>query len=650
MPDPNAEYDIVIVGAGISGALIAYECVQAGYSVLMLEAGPDKTTQRDRNLLVENFYKAQQKTPESPYPEIVAARKATTAALFELPYRGYMDQQDSKVLEDPKSQPGAKVQAALNSRNDWFKSTYERRVGGTTWHWLGTCLRLVPGDFEMRSRFSGEAYYERLTKAKDDAALKLAQENPLPAGFVDWPFSYHDMKPWYTKAETEMGVSGDPTLNLGGADRTLDGGGFEPYPMPVVPPSWGDKMVGNAANGQPVLNPNHTAETLPGFKGFTMEVQSTPQGRNSVGGYQGRPQCCGNSSCIPICPIQAKYDATVHVNLCRQKYGRLFTLVPQAVAYEILLDQNNAINPQVTGVKYKRWTGTNDDVTSVTEAVAKGRIYVIAAHAIETPKLLLNSLGGPGKWGKMGVANSSDAVGRHLMDHNTSLSFALACDPYGPIRGPVATSGIESLKDNNARGFAATFRVEIGNLGWAWPANAPYTQVYNQARHGAYGRTIKDSLHKSVIRQFRFAALVESTPMWKHRVTLSDTKDALGIPRPKIAYGITDDPYCIRGYTNSLRVHENLFRLMQATNMNHRPPEQYAGAGHIMGTCRMSDDPTVKSVVNAKQQSHDHDNLFIVGSSIFPTVGASNPTLTIGALSLWAADNIKKQLAGSRRK
>lgn len=648
MPDPNAEYDVVIVGAGVSGALIAYQCVQAGYSVLMLEAGPDKTTQRDRNLLVENYYQSPQKTPESPYPEIAAARKATTDALFELPYRGYLDQAGSRVLENPtpKSPVTKEYENALNARNDWFKSTYERRVGGTTWHWLGTCLRLVPGDFQMRTMFSGEAYFERLKRAGDTEALKLARENPLPEGFVDWPFTYEDMKPWYTRAEAEMGVSGDPTLNLGGADRNSPDGGFEPYPMPVVPPSWGDKMVGDAADGQPVVDPDHPDVILPGFKGFKLQVQSTPQGRNSVGGYQGRPQCCGNSSCIPICPIQAKYDASVHVNLCRERYGRLFTLVPQAVAYEVLLESENAKNPRVTGIKYKRWTGTNEAVESVTEAVAKGRIYVIAAHAIETPKLLLNSRSGPGIWGEKGVANSMDAVGRHLMDHNTSLSFALACDPYGPVRGPVSTSGIESLKDNNARGFAGAFRVEIGNLGWEWPDDAPYTQVYNQARHGEYGATIKESLHKSVIRQFRFGALVESTPMWEHRVTLSDTVDALGIPRPKIAYGITDDPYCVRGYTNSLRVHENLFRLMKATNINHRPPEEYAGAGHIMGTCRMSDDPNVKSVVNSKQQSHDHENLFIVGSSVFPTVGASNPTLTIGALSLWAAEHIKQQLAG----
>ncbi len=671
MAGSDIEYDVVIVGAGPSGALIAHECVKAGYSVLMLEAGPDKTTMKDRNLLVENFYKAEQKTPESPYPPVLAAPKATTADLYEVPYKGYLDQQDSSKFASPDVERlyqkanaaacgGPPLSAAekdelgklSNVRNDWFKSTYERRVGGTLWHWLGTSLRLVPGDFEMVTRFKGEAYYERLKQAGGEKGLAMAKEFPLPDGFVDWPFDYETLRPWYTRAEAEMGISGDPKLNLGGATRKRPDGTYDPYPMPVVPPSWGDKVVAKYADGQPVVEPddwvvNGQPNWLAGFKGFEMEVQSTPQGRNSVGGYQGRPQCCGNCSCIPICPVQAKYDASVHVNMCRDHYGKLFKLEAQSVAYEVLLDQNTNTNPQVTGIRYKRWTGSDDKITSTTDFVARGRIYVIAAHAIETPKLLLNSKGGPGIWGQRGVANSSDAVGRYLMDHNTSLSFALACEPMGPVRGPVSTSGIESLKDNNARGFAGTFRVEIGNLGWEWPDDAPFTQVYNQARTGKYGKQLKETLHNQVIRQFRFGALVEPTPMWDHRVTLSDSLDALGIPRPKTAYGISDDPYCIRGYVNSLRVHQRLFGLMKATNINHQPPEQFAGAGHIMGTCRMSDDPSVKSVVNSKQQSHDHDNLYIVGSSVFPTVGASNPTLTIGALSLWAADHIKRQSAGA---
>ena len=113
------------------------------------------------------------------------------------------------------------------------------------------------------------------------------------------------------------------------------------------------------------------------------------------------------------------------------------------------------------------------------------------------------------------------------------------------------------------------------------------------------------------------------------------------------AYGIEHDPYCIKGMHTAIDIHEMIFEKMGATpsQIYHHKVDNLAGAGHIMGTYRMGHDPK-KSVVDKHQRSHDHDNLFLVGSGVFPTVGASNPTFTIGALSLWAAQNIKEQLAG----
>jgi choline dehydrogenase-like flavoprotein len=96
---------------------------------------------------------------------------------------------------------------------------------------------------------------------------------------------------------------------------------------------------------------------------------------------------------------------------------------------------------------------------------------------------------------------------------------------------------------------------------------------------------------------------------------------------------------------NAIQVQDQILKSLGAKEVYHKPIEQFAGAGHIMGTCRMGNDPK-ESVIDRYQRSHDHKNMFIVGSSIFPTVGASNPTLTIAALSLWAADSINKQLNG----
>ena len=69
----------------------------------------------------------------------------------------------------------------------------------------------------------------------------------------------------------------------------------------------------------------------------------------------------------------------------------------------------------------------------------------------------------------------------------------------------------------------------------------------------------------------------------------------------------------------------------------------YGGAGHIMGTYRMGDDPKT-SVVDSFQRTHDHNNLYLVGSGTFPTGGTANPTLTLSALALRTADSIAGEL------
>jgi choline dehydrogenase-like flavoprotein len=95
----------------------------------------------------------------------------------------------------------------------------------------------------------------------------------------------------------------------------------------------------------------------------------------------------------------------------------------------------------------------------------------------------------------------------------------------------------------------------------------------------------------------------------------------------------------------AIKVHDEIFKTMGAKKENifHHEVEDFSGAGHIMGTYRMGDNPST-SVVDKYQRSHDNKNLFLVGSGVFPTVGASNPTFTIGALSLWASQTIIKQL------
>jgi len=87
--------------------------------------------------------------------------------------------------------------------------------------------------------------------------------------------------------------------------------------------------------------------------------------------------------------------------------------------------------------------------------------------------------------------------------------------------------------------------------------------------------------------------------------------------------------------------HAEIFGLLGATEVQHRDGAE--GAGHIIGTARMGNDPK-SSVVDSELRSHDHPNLFILGSAVFPTSATANPTLTIAALSLRAAGHVRTSL------
>jgi choline dehydrogenase-like flavoprotein len=262
---------------------------------------------------------------------------------------------------------------------------------------------------------------------------------------------------------------------------------------------------------------------------------------------------------------------------------------------------------------------------------------VLAAHAIETPKILLMSRTDalPN-----GVANSSDQVGRNLMDHPVQLSWALARDPLYPYRSPLENAGIEDLRDGDFRRERAAFRMAIGEDGWSFPGTPPIALAQQLIEEGYRGEALVAEMNARVSRQIRFANLVEQLPHPENRIVPAfDQLDPIGIPRPRIYYDL--DEFVRRGMAEARQVSEQIFQAMGATHIEHSPEHQ--GAGHVMGTYRMGDDPRA-SVVNAEQRSHDHPNLFLLGSGVFPTVGTANPTLTIAALALRAAETMKQDL------
>ncbi|WP_417603245.1 GMC family oxidoreductase [Primorskyibacter flagellatus] len=526
--------DILIIGTGIAGAIAGAKLAQKGLKVAFLESGK----RIDRFDAVETFWNAKIKVPESAYPNDPTAPHPLTHRISD--YYQQMGPED-------------------------FKSTYIKVVGGTTWHWLGTTLRNVPGDFKL---------------------------NSLYGHGVDWPFDYDALEPFYLAAEQEIGVSGDSSEDLG-SPRSGD------FPMEMIPVTYLDKQVGKA------------------LEGTKFQLRATPQGRNSTF-HADRPECCGNASCIPICPIQAKYDATVHV-LQAEEAGAV--VYDETTATNLNLGDDGVIK----SVDFKRADGSTGTAT--------GKVVVVAAHGIETPRLLLNSAqeGAPN-----GVANSSDQVGRNLMDHPSKLSWAETPEPVWPYRGPLSTSGIENLRDGEFRKDYAAFRIELGNDGHAWPTGAPQSTADDLAKSGLRGAELDAAIKDATSRQVRLASLVEQSPDAENRVTLDPEKrDANGMPLPRINYDYSD--YTRAGLDAAQKAHDEVFAAMGATNINHSPDAQ--GSGHIIGTVRMGTDAKT-AVVDADLRSFDHRNLFVLGSGTFPTSATANPSLTIAALSLRAVDVI----------
>ncbi len=628
----SRDCDVVIVGAGVAGAILAWRLGSMGVKVIVLEAGPGRQGPDARARYIDNF-----KVSGAPYPLRPAALKnydlfTNSSNYYQQepqprPKQGPMGSADAgDDPDDPFGQYNI-ISSAVSRKGDWFQTNYERQSGGTTWHWLGNAIRLLPTDFKLRSTYDPRP--------------------PDGSRAYDWPLSYDELEPWYGKAEETIGVSG--TGEIMGAWRTT------PYPMPPIPPSYADQQMQAGIQGVKFLD-------LWTNVYYPLQLQPSPQGRNSVDGYNGRPICHGSSSCIPCCPIQAKYDATQHVAMAEETGNVEFRV--QSVAHQVLVDTSQQ-NLPITGIAYRRWERDAYGNISSTPGVVTGKIYVLASHAVENAKLLLNSPCGP-----ITVANQSDQVGRNLADHPVALVYARADKPQYQYRGPVSTSGMEQLRDGTFRTYRGAGRMEIGNDGWLWPLGDPYFTSASLVGQGIWGPELAQAMSDTLTRQTRIGCFVEQLPNPDSRVTLSGHLDVLGIPMPRMTYGI--DIYGRRALSANVAAMVKIFRGMIAKPVvqynymeflddlgtvlpdtqrnagvegtpNIFVREGWFGAGHIMGTHRMGSDPAT-SVVNAQQRAHGHANLYMLGSGSWPSYGTANPSLTIAALALRTAETISKEL------
>ncbi|ATA21642.1 choline dehydrogenase-like flavoprotein [Gibbsiella quercinecans] len=444
-----------------------------------------------------------------------------------------------------------------------YVTSFLKVAGGSTRHWASACWRLLPNDFKLKSVYGVGR---------------------------DWPIAYADLEPWYLKAEREIGVVGTGEEDQSGQGR----GAYPPrsaeYPLPP--------------EAKPYMVQRMQAKLGP----LGYQVIHEPHARVSRP-YDGRPACAGNNNCEPVCPIGAMYSGDMHVD---KAVALGVDLRTESVAYRLEKGPNN----RIVAVHYRKPDGSDTRLTA--------RYFILAAHGLETPKLLLMS----------DVANSSDQVGRNLMDH-TGLSMTfLADEPLWTGRGSVQHGTIANRRDEASRAQHSAIRYSLRNL----VPNVDVTPPLLKA--GIMGPALDEAIRDRASRIMNISTMSETLPDPNNRVQPNYARrDAIGLPMLKVNYHL--DSY-VRGMRP--QAYKDFANFLQAFGGDIiEAPTGWRNQFHIMGTVIMGSNPA-DSVVDADCRTHDHPNLFLATTGVMPTSATVNPTLTGIALALRMADTIIREM------
>jgi len=682
--------DVIIVGTGIAGSLIAKLLTDHVFdtkkgkmvyrtdidrpedarelSVLVLEAGLEAGLELDSassmityNEYIRTFYMQEAKVPNSPYPNL---KQAPSPDVLDI----------APVVPPFPEKKGYLVQFGPVT----FGSDAIRIGGGTTLHWLGTTPRMLPNDFKLTEKYG-------ITINKPNSKKKIN---------LDWPIDYDALKPYYEMAEFEIGVSGSVAKQEYPMSESMEEyyGKDYVFPMEEIPQSYLDqKIIAGLAGKTVQLN----------FENFPLTMVSSPQGRNStpnpaygnskvikaeIAGsgyklildssekeeykalgavwnpYMGE-RCEGNASCVPICPVQAKYNALktlkkalykVNKNDNLQRHSHI-EVKAQSVVYKLSVDSED--HEKISKVHLRRYI-SKEKTDFIEEVIdTSDSIVILAANALENPKILLNSTYTVIKNGQKiekTVANGSDQVGRNLMDHMVLLTWGLFPEPVYPYRGPGSTTNISSFRDGNFRSEFAAWISPLDNWGWSWPTFSPGSDISEFIGKGYFGSALKEALEDRFTRQVLLHFEIEQLPDPNNRITINDQYlDALGIPRPVIHYELSE--YEMKAMEQAKLASDQIFETLGVedftkynvtdshTLVYNNVRYSYHGAGHIVGTHRMGANPD-DSVTNSYCKSWDHSNLYIVGAGNMTTLGTSNPTLTLAAFTIRSVESILSDL------
>jgi choline dehydrogenase-like flavoprotein len=406
-----------------------------------------------------------------------------------------------------------------------------------------------------------------------------------------WPLDYDDFEPWYTKAEWLYEVHGTR-----GEDPT-EGVCSKPYPWPAV-------------SHEPRLQQISDALTAAGYHPFSAPVGILLDEADRPSSKCIRCRWCDGYPCL----VHAKSDADV-------------------IAVRPLLDQSNVtllVNAQV--VKLETDT-TGRTVTGVVvdrggnPEVYRAHVVAVCAGASNSAKILLASANDRHPHG---LANGSDQVGRNYMFHNSKAVAALSKEPNETVFQKTLGLNDFYLADGD--------RPPLGNIQMIGKSNAGAMKGEEPHLTLLAPRWSLDDVAEHSVDWW---LTTEDLPKPKNRITL----DHKG--RVHLHYTSTNDEEADRLYDELKTIlnhvgmaqhhvlHKNFYMAMSIP---------IAGVAHQAGTCRFGTDPAT-SVLDVDCKAHELDNLYVVDTSFFPSIGAVNPALTAMANAIRVGEHLVERLA-----
>jgi choline dehydrogenase-like flavoprotein len=585
----RAEYDVVIVGSGAAGGQSAFTLTLAGLKCCMLEAG--------------RSYDPATETPMFHAPNQAPLMATATP---DKPF-GFYD----STVDGGWQVPGEPYVSAHEQPHEEFRWWRPRMLGGRTNHWGRISLRNGPYDFKPRSRDG--------------------------LGF-DWPISYEDVEPYYTKVEQLVGVYGTND----GLENTPNSPDGVLLPAPkaraaeLLSQKHGRKLgIPFTSIHRAVLTKHQDYKTIPqqlhsGNKWAQKIVARAMANRNA---------CFWATPCGRGCAVGANYQSTT-VHLPPALATGNLDIISNAHCREVMLNNDG----KATGVLFI-------DKRTGKESRIKAKAVILAAGACETARILLNS---PGKGGTS-LANSSGKVGKYIMDTvGARLGGQVPALENLPPHNEDGAGGDHIYspwwlyKEQKAGklDFARGYHIETGG---SRPMPGGYSPVSDELMTGggSYGTKLKEDARRYYGSFVSYAARGEMIPNENCFMDLDpQVKDKWGIPVARFHWKWSEHEL-----NQAVHARKTFQAIIESMGGNVRESTDFTQANsiqnpgyiiHEVGGALMGATPKT-SVCDGFNRTWDVKNLFVNDGAVFASNADKNPTLTIMALAWRACDHLVEE-------